>query len=95
MLEKYRAYVINKLKLSDRSAVDKCLRTQVAPLAEINKTLTMHITIHTFASVSVDKIPLQLLQKLYRHSSITTTVGYQANFINKDTDDALNSVLNY
>lgn len=77
------------------SAIDKCLRTQVAPLAEINKTLTMHIARHTFASVSGDKIPLQLLQKLYRHSSITTTVGYQANFINKDTDDALNSVLNY
>jgi site-specific recombinase XerD len=77
------------------SAVDKCLRTQVAPVAEITKTLTMHIARHTFASISGDKIPLQLLQKLYRHSSITTTVGYQANFINKDTDDALNSVLNY
>ncbi len=77
------------------SAVDKCLRTQVAPLAKIDKTLTMHIARHTFASISGDKIPLQLLQKLYRHSSITTTVGYQANFINKDTDDALNNVLNY
>jgi integrase/recombinase XerD len=77
------------------SAIDKCLRKQVALLAEINKTLTMRIARHTFASVSGDKIPLQLLQKLYRHSSITTTVGYHANFINKDTDDALNSVLNY
>jgi integrase/recombinase XerD len=77
------------------SSTDKTLRLHVAPLAEIDKTLTMHIARHTFASISGDKIPLQLLQKLYRHSSITTTVGYQSNFINQDTDDALNNVLNY
>jgi phage antirepressor YoqD-like protein len=35
------------------------------------------------------------LQKLYRHSSITTTIGYQSNFINKKADDALDAVLCY
>lgn len=29
-----------------------------------------------------------MLQNLYRHSSVTTTIGYQANFINKTADDA-------
>ncbi|MFN8290204.1 MAG: site-specific integrase [Chitinophagaceae bacterium] len=75
------------------SAIDKCLRTQVAPKAKIDKKLTMHIARHTFGNISGDRIPIQMLQKLYRHSSITTTIGYQANFIHKDADDALDSVL--
>ena len=75
------------------SAIDKCLRTQVAPMAKIDKPLTMHIARHTFGNISGEKIPIQMLQKLYRHSSITTTIGYQQNFIHKDADDALDSVL--
>lgn len=75
------------------SAIDKCLRTHVAPKANIDKKLTMHIARHTFGNISGDKIPIQMLQKLYRHSSITTTLGYQANFIHRDADDALDSVL--
>jgi site-specific recombinase XerD len=59
----------------------------------LNKNLTMHIARHTFGNISGDKIPIQMLQKLYRHSSILTTIGYQANFINKDMDDALNKVI--
>lgn len=34
-----------------------------------------------------------MLQKLHCHSPITTTIGYQQNFIQKDADDALDSVL--
>ncbi|MFT3909762.1 MAG: site-specific integrase [Ferruginibacter sp.] len=75
------------------SAVDKCLRTQVAPKAGIDKKLTMHIARHTFGNISGDRIPIQMLQKLYRHSNITTTIGYQSNFIYKDADDALDTVL--
>lgn len=61
----------------------------------INKKLTMHIARHTFGNISGDKIPIQMLQKLYRHSSITTTVAYQASFMKKDTDDALDRVVNF
>ena len=75
------------------SAIDKCLRTHVAPKAGIDKKLTMHIARHTFGNISGDKIPIQMLQKLYRHSHISTTVGYQSNFVYKDTDDALDIVL--
>ncbi|MGB6151063.1 MAG: tyrosine-type recombinase/integrase, partial [Pricia sp.] len=39
----------------------------------IEKKLSMHIARHSFGNISGDKIPIQMLQKLYRHSSITTT----------------------
>ena len=55
----------------------------------------MHIARHTFGNISGDKISIQMLQKLYRHTSITTTIGYQANFIHKDADEALDSVTNF
>lgn len=76
------------------SAIDKCLKKDVAPVAKITKTLTMHIARHSFATEAGDKVSIQMLQKLYRHSSILTTVGYQSAFINKDADDALDAVLN-
>jgi len=68
---------------------------QIAQKAGIHKKLTMHIARHSFGNISGDKIPIQMLQKLYRHSSITTTIMYQSNFIHKDTDEALESVLNF
>lgn len=75
------------------STIDKCLRKHVAPAAKIEKKLTMHLARHTFGNISGDKIPVQMLQKLYRHSNISTTIGYQGNFIHKDADEALDSVL--
>lgn len=67
----------------------------VAKKAKVTKKVTMHIARHTFGHISEDRIPIKTLQKLYRHSSITTTINYQANFIHKDTDDALDSVINF
>lgn len=75
------------------SRYDKFLREHIAPAAGITGKLTMHIARHTFATLAGDKIPIQMLQKLYRHSDIKTTIGYQANFIHKDADDALDAVL--
>jgi len=72
--------------------IDEALQKLTLELG-IDKKLTMHIARHTFGNLSGDKIPIQMLQKLYRHSSILTTIGYQANFINKDTDEALESVI--
>ncbi|MEZ7494321.1 site-specific integrase [Leeuwenhoekiella aequorea] len=68
---------------------------EVAKKAKIKKKVTMHIARHSFGHISEDKIPIQMLQKLYRHSSLTTTINYQSNFIHKDADDALNSVVNF
>ncbi|WP_202628866.1 site-specific integrase [Sediminibacterium soli] len=77
------------------SRIDKFLQAHVAPAAKVEKRLTMHIARRTFGNISGDRIPIQMLQKLYRHSSITTTLGYQSNFISKDTDDALAAVVTF
>ena len=66
---------------------------QIGEDLKIDKKLTLHIARHTFGNISGDKISIQMLQKLYRHSSITTTIGYQSSFIHKDADDALDAVL--
>ena len=55
----------------------------------------MHIARHSFGNISGDKIPIQMLQKLYRHSSVTTTMLYQANFMRKDADEALDMVIDF
>ncbi len=67
----------------------------VAETLKIDKKLSMHIARHSFGNISGDKIPIQMLQKLYRHSSITTTINYQANFMHKETDEALDKVINF
>jgi len=67
---------------------------KVAEKAKIDKPVTNHISRHTFGNISGDKISPQMLQKLYRHSSLSTTISYQNNFIHKTADDALDAVLN-
>ncbi|TSE08321.1 site-specific integrase [Aquimarina algiphila] len=68
---------------------------EIAKKAEIDKKVTMHIARHSFGNIAGDKISPYMLQKLYRHSNLSTTIGYQANFMHKDTDQALDSVLNF
>lgn len=67
----------------------------VAENLGVDKKLSMHIARHSFGQISGDKIPIQMLQKLYRHSSITTTINYQSNFMHKETDDALEKIVNF
>ena len=86
-------FAVQKRISGSVSRINGALKETVAPEAKIGKKLTMHIARHTFGNISGDKIPIQMLQKLYRHSSITTTIGYQANFIHKDADEALAAVI--
>ena len=85
-VQRKTSYAVKKL--------DKYIKT-VAKEAKVNKSVTMHISRHSFGNISGEKISLQMLQKLYRHSSITTTIGYQANFIHKDADEALDAVIGF
>lgn len=85
--------VLAKTKTANKK-FNKYLKS-IAKKAKITKKLTMHIARHTFGNISGDKIPIQTLQRLYRHSSITTTIQYQSNFIHKDFDDALDKVINF
>lgn len=83
-------------RISDAtSRIDKVLRKYVAPAAKIEGRLTMHIARHTFASIAGRRIPLPILQILFRHASITTTMEYMKDFLNETTDDALDMVLDY
>lgn len=67
---------------------------RIASKCGIEKNLSNHIARHTFGNIAGDKISPLMLQKLYRHSDLKTTIGYQSNFIHKSADDALDAVIN-
>lgn len=75
------------------SVLNKYLK-QIAEKCGITKNLSNHIARHSFGNIAGDAISPLMLQKLYRHSDLKTTINYQANFIHKDADDALDAVLN-
>jgi len=66
---------------------------KIASLAKIDKNLYNHIARHSFGNIAGDKIHPLMLQKLYRHSDLKTTINYQANFVHEDA--ALDSVINF
>jgi len=82
------------------SYATKRLDTALTEIADhkdvkLTKALTMHIARHTFGHISGNKIPIQVLKDLYRHTDIKTTMGYQANFIHEEADNALDAVVNF
>lgn len=87
----YAVQIRIKTKLGQ---INKALK-DVAKTAGVTKNISMHISRHTFGNIAGDKIPPQMLQKLYRHSHISTTIGYQNTFINKSADDALDAVIDF
>ena len=68
---------------------------RIAVECSIEKNLSNHIARHSFGNIAGDRIHPLMLQKLYRHSDLKTTLNYQANFIHRDADDALDSVINF
>lgn len=83
--------VQKRIKTRNRG-IDKLLKSIALDL-KITDPLTMHISRHSFAQEAADKVPIGILQKLYRHANISTTANYQGKFTNKHTDDALDRVL--
>ncbi len=83
------------LKMRNATKVLNKFLKRIADECEIDKNLSNHIARHTFGNIAGDKIHPLMLQKLYRHSDLKTTLNYQANFIHKDADDALDSVINF
>ncbi|QDO95255.1 tyrosine-type recombinase/integrase [Formosa sediminum] len=103
-----KGYVFPFLSIADKNDAEdifiktrnatKLLNTnlkKIAKLCELEKPLTNHIARHSFGNLAGDSIHPLMLQKLYRHSDLKTTLNYQANFIHKDADDALDSVINF
>ena len=82
------------VKTRNGTAVLNKYLKQIAEKSGITKNLSNHIARHSFGNIAGDAISPLMLQKLYRHSDLKTTIMYQANFIHKDADDALDAVLN-
>lgn len=58
------------------------------------KNASQHKARHSFAQRVEDKnVHPKVLQKMYRHESILTTMNYQSNFSHKKADEALDAVL--
>jgi len=70
--------VFNKIKTANRK-FNTHLKS-IANKAGICKK-TIHISRHSFGNIAGDAIHPLMLQKLYRHSDLKTTLNYQANFI--------------
>lgn len=85
--------IYNKIKTGTKKANDAL--KNIASKAGINKKLTMHIARHSFGNIAGENIHPLMLQKLYRHSDLKTTINYQSNFIHKDADDALLKVIDF
>lgn len=86
------SFVVQRTIAFKTSAIDKCLRLNIAPMIGVEKKLTMHIARHTFAQ-NATNIDVRTLQKLFRHTKLETTEGYMGQFIHQDADNALDSVL--
>lgn len=85
--------IYRKKKVANKKFNDHLKK--IAKRAGIQKKVTMHIARHSFGNIAGDNIHPLMLQKLYRHTDLKTTINYQANFIHKDADDALDSVVNF
>ncbi|MFD1258546.1 phage integrase SAM-like domain-containing protein [Mucilaginibacter terrae] len=68
----------------------------IMELLAIKKNASPHKARHAFAQLAEEKeIHPKVLQKLYRHESMLTTMGYQSNFSNKKADEALEAVIDF
>jgi len=94
---------LNKADITDNKDIYRKITTakskynrslkKIAKKVGITKSISCHIARHSFGNISGDKIPVQMLQKLYRHSDIKTTINYQQSFMNRETDSALEAVI--
>lgn len=85
--------IYNKIKVATKKFNDNL--KSITKKAKIQKKVTMHIARHSFGKIAGDRIHPLMLQKLYRHSDLKTTINYQANFIHKEADDALDKVISF
>ncbi len=107
--EENRGYIFKALKyanLNDPADIERAVRNEynqynrwikkLAAAAGITKKLSQHIARHSFGNVAGDSISIQLLQAIYRHTDIKTTINYQQHWMNKEKlDEAIKSVVNF
>ena len=77
---------------SKNALINKNLK-KIATLAKINKSISFHISRHSFAKIAKDKgIDNNYLKNLLGHSNIKITEGYMGNFDTSETDLVMNSI---
>lgn len=86
-------YIYRKKKVANKKFNDYLKK--IAKKVGVQKKLTMHIARHSFGNIAADNIRPLMLQKLYRHTDLKTIINYQSNFIHRDTDKALDRVVNF
>ena len=97
ILKKDSKEISKKLYTATKTQTKKLNKNlkKLGVIAKIDKKITNHIARHSFGNIAGDKISPQMLQKLYRHTHLSTTIGYQGNFIHKSADDALDSIISF
>jgi integrase len=69
---------------------------KIMPMIGSTKNGSQHKARHSFAQRAEDKnVHPKVLQKMYRHESVITTMKYQSNFSFKKADDAIDAVLDF
>jgi site-specific recombinase XerD len=69
---------------------------KIMELIGSSKNASQHKARHSFAQRAEEKeIHPKVLQKMYRHESVLTTMRYQSNFSFKKADDAIDAVLSF
>lgn len=84
--------IYRKEKIADKH-LNRHIREVMTGL-EINKRIGFHSARHSFAHLSSD-IDVRQLQKIFRHSNLTTTIGYMESINHTNTDDALDKVTGF
>ncbi|MDB2385157.1 tyrosine-type recombinase/integrase [Polaribacter sp.] len=84
--------VFRKEKIADKY-LNKHIREVMSEL-KVDKHIGFHSARHSFAYLSSD-IDVRQLQKIFRHSNITTTIGYMESIKHTDADDALEKVIGF
>lgn len=85
-----------KIKIKNAIRIYNVWLKELAKEAKIKKSLNNHLARHTFGNLSGDKIPIQTLQLIYRHSDIQTTINYQRHWMNKQkVGEAVKTVMNF
>lgn len=85
-----------KRKLKNAVRIYNDWLKEIAKSAKINKNISPHSSRHTFGNITGDQISPQLLQLIYKHSDIKTTMNYQQHWMNQEKlDKAVTSIVDF
>ncbi len=85
-----------RARISDCTKLINTHMKKIMMLLNIEKSASTHKARHSFAQRAEDhKVSPKVLQKMYRHEDIKTTMIYQSNFSHEDADAALDAVIGF